>query len=233
MNTYRKTAVLVGLFFLVATITFMVGHALILGVMDAPDALARAATEANSLATGALLLFVDGLAVVGIAFLVFPVLKLYSEPLALGYVGLRVGEFAAVLVLMAGPLLLVPLAVAAPAASLDTSTSTHLLEVASAQYEAAMALVFLCTGASGTVLAYVLIRSRLVPLPLAVLGAIGYPAMLAGTVLDMLRLLDLQQGVGLALVWPVGLFELLLPIWLFIKGFNTGNLASRRVVRSQ
>lgn len=221
MKPYRKTGIAVGLLFLTATITFLVAHTLVVGVLDDPEGLARAAEEANALTTGALLLFVDALAVVGIAFLVFPLLKSYSEPLALGYLGLRVGEFAAVLLLIASPLLLVPLAVAMPGGGLEVSASAHLAAIARAQYGAAMALVFLCTGASGTVLAWVLTRSKLVPRAIAVLGAVGYPAMLLGTVLEMFGLLDLQQGVGLALVWPVGLFELVLPVWLFVKGFNT------------
>lgn len=229
MKPYRMTGVVIGLLFLTATITFMAGHTLILGVLDVPEGLSRAAAEANALTTGALLFFVDALAVVGIAFLIFPLLKRYSEPLALGYVGLRVGEFAAVLILMASPLLVIPLAVAAPAAGLDASTSADLPAVARAQYGAAMALVFLCTGASGTILAYVLTRSTLVPRALAVLSAVGYPALLVGTVLDMLELLDLQQGVGLVLVWPVGLFELALPIWLFVKGFDTESMTDHRV----
>lgn len=228
MKPYRKTGVAVGVLFLAATMTFYTGHVLILGVLDAPDALARAAGEANVLTTGALLLFVDALAVVGIAFLLFPLLKRTSEPLALGYVGLRVGEFAAVLLLVASPLLLVPLDMAAPAAGgLDASTSAHLAEVARAQYGAAMALVFLSTGAAGTILAFVLYRSKLVPRPLAVLGAVGYLAMLLGTILEMFELLDLQQGVGLFLVWPVGIFELVLPIWLIVKGFDSDAIARR------
>lgn len=233
MKPYRKTGIAVGLLFLTATIAFYAGHALILGVLDAPDALARAAAEADALTTGALLIFVDGVAVVGIAVLLYPLLKRYSEPLALGYVGMRVVEFAAILLIMAAPLLFVPLAVAStpaevvvPAGGLDASTSEHMLEVARGQYRAAMALLFLCVAAAGTLLTYVLTRSRLVPRPLAVLGAVGYLAMLLGTVLEMFGLLDLQQGAGLFLVLPVGLFEnLALPMWLFIKGFDTAPVA--------
>ena len=45
--------------------------------------------------------------------------------------------------------------------------------------------------------------------------------MLLGTALDMFELLDLQ-GIGLVLVSPVGLFEnLVLPVCLIAKGFNT------------
>lgn len=84
----------------------------------------------------------------------------------------------------------------------------------------AMRTVFLCTSAAGTLLVYVLYRARLVPRPIATLGLIDYQAMLVGTVLERFKLLDLQQGAGLALVAPVGLFELVLPIWLIAKGLQ-------------
>src|SRR5688500_16757198 len=91
MKPYRTPGVVIGLLFRSATISFMACHALILGALDVPEGLSRAAAEANALTAGALLFFVDALAVVGIAFLFFPLLKRYSEPLALGYVALRVG----------------------------------------------------------------------------------------------------------------------------------------------
>jgi hypothetical protein len=227
MKPYRKTGVAVGLLFLTATIAFYAADVLILGVLDGPDDLARAAAAANVLRTGALLLFLEGLAAVGIVVIIFPLLKLYNEPLALGYLGLRVGEFAAVLFLMAPPLLVVSFAEALRAGGLDASTSAHLAAVSRAQYWAAMAPpAYLCTSAAGTILAYVLYQSKLVPRPVAVLGAVGYPALLLGTVLELFELLELRQGVGLFLVWPVGLFELVFPIWLIVKGFNTDSIAS-------
>jgi hypothetical protein len=53
-----------------------------------------------------------------------------------------------------------------------------------------------------------------------VLGLIGYPVLLLAAVLDMLGIVDTVAGVGLIGLVPGGLFELLLPIWLFVKGFN-------------
>lgn len=222
--TYRKTAVAVGLLFLTATAAFLSADALIAGVLKRPDYLVSAAAEANALTTGALLAFATGLAVVAIALLLFPLFKRYSEPLALGYVGLRVGELAAVLLLLATPLLVAPLSQGVRDSGLDASASGILGAVLSAQYDVAMLTVFLCTAAAGTVLGYVLYRSRLVPRPIATLGLVGYPAMLAGTVLELFGQLDLQQGVGLALVVPVGLFELVLPIRLIARGFDAGSL---------
>jgi hypothetical protein len=80
--------------------------------------------------------------------------------------------------------------------------------------------VYLFTGASGGIFAFLLYRSRLVPRPLAVLGLIGYPVLLAGAVLAMFGVTDVTQGAGLLAVVPGGLFELILPIWLLAKGFS-------------
>ena len=104
----RKTAVFVGLLFLTATVAFIFANALTTGVLSRPDFLTGASTDANALATGALLLS-GQFAVVGIAVLLFPLLKPYSEPVALAHVGFRVGELAASLFYLAVPLLAIEL----------------------------------------------------------------------------------------------------------------------------
>ncbi len=86
----RKIAVLVGLLYLTATVTFIIGDALIVGVLDRPDYLTGASAHTNALAAGALLAFVQGMAIVGIAVALYPLLKRHSESLALAFVGLRV-----------------------------------------------------------------------------------------------------------------------------------------------
>jgi hypothetical protein len=53
-----------------------------------------------------------------------------------------------------------------------------------------------------------------------VLGLIGYPVLLAGAVLAMFGVTDVQQGTGMLAMLPGGLFELILPIWLLAKGFS-------------
>ncbi len=72
MTSIRRTAVLVGLLFLIATVAFLVAEALITGVLDGADYLIGVSADTNALTAGALLAFVDGLAVVGIAVLMYP-----------------------------------------------------------------------------------------------------------------------------------------------------------------
>ena len=83
-----------------------------------------------------------------------------------------------------------------------------------------LVLLYLFTGASGIIFAFLLYRSKLVPRPLAVLGLIGYPVLLAGAALAMFGVTDVQQGTGMLAMLPGGLFELFLPIWLLAKGFS-------------
>jgi hypothetical protein len=42
----------------------------------------------------------------------------------------------------------------------------------------------------------------------------------------MLGYVDTNTGAGMLLYLPGGLFELLLPIWLFVRGFSSSAIAS-------
>jgi hypothetical protein len=47
--------------------------------------------------------------IVGIAVMMFPILKKHNEPIALGYVGFRIAEFVIIIVYLIIPLLLITL----------------------------------------------------------------------------------------------------------------------------
>ena len=84
-ESYRKTAVLVGVLFLLATAAFAVGSALITSYFSE-------AKQASTLLAGVLIQGVSAVAVAGIGVAMLPVLKRYNVGLAHGYRALRVGE---------------------------------------------------------------------------------------------------------------------------------------------
>jgi hypothetical protein len=215
----RKTAVFVGLLFLTATAAFIVADTLNSGVLSRPDFLSVASAETNTLATGALLLF-GQFGVVGIAVLLFPLLKRYGESAALAHVGFRVAELAASLLYLSVPLLAIELGAGLRDGTVDASASTSLGVLLQAQHSVAILMIYLVTTAAGMCMATLLYRSRLIPRRLAILGLITYPTLLAGGILDMFNLVDVTQGVGLIALVPGTLFELILPIWLIVKGFT-------------
>jgi hypothetical protein len=78
----------------------------------------------------------------------------------------------------------------------------------------------------GLILFSALWTSWLVPRNVYMLGLIGYPVFLVGTVLAMFNLIHVTHGAGLLALVPRRLFELILPIWLVAKAF-----ASPRITR--
>ena len=218
-TSYRGTAVLVGLLFLIATAAFIAANALTSGVLGQPDYLTVASAENAALAAGALLLL-GQFGVVAIAVLLYPVLKRHGEALALGHVGFRVVELAASLFYLSVPLLAIELRSGFRNGTIDGSASSSLGPLLQAQQSVAVLMIYLATGAAGICMTTLLYRSRLIPRPLAILGLVTYPTLLAGTILDMFNVVDVTRGIGLAALVPGAVFEFLLPVWLIVKGFT-------------
>src|ERR671932_2276156 len=89
-NSYRKTAITVGVIYLAGMVVGVGGNVLIQSILGAPDHLAALSANSMLLAIGAMLwlLAVAGDAAHGI--LMFPVLKRFSERIAVGYLGTRI-----------------------------------------------------------------------------------------------------------------------------------------------
>lgn len=219
MPNSRRTAVGVGLLFLTATAAFISAEAINSEVLSQPNFLAAASAETAIIATGALLLF-GQFGVVGISVLLFPLLKRHGESLALAHVGFRVAELAATLFYLAVPLLAIELGAGLRDGTVDGSVSSSLGALLRAQHNVAVLMIYIATAAAGMCMATLLYRSRLIPRWLAILGLVTYPALLAGSILDMFNVVQVTQDIGLIALAPGALFEFILPIWLIVKGFN-------------
>lgn len=185
----RMLAVIVGTLFVVQMVTAVVGNSLIQSFVDG-----GIATSPPTI--GVLLMLCSGLAVVGIGFLMYPVLKAVNRELALWYPILRIVEFL-----------------------VSTACGVYLLTNLQVVPNSVL-WVYIPTGLGGLVLCYLLYVSRLVPRPIAAIGLVGYFLLCSGVLLDLLGVLDMNAGLGQLTLLPGGLFEvLLMPIWLITKGF--------------
>jgi len=89
-------------------------------------------------------------------------------------------------------------------------------------------MVWIFNGLAGLMFCYLSYQSKLIPRFISVLGLIGYALLLPGASLDMLGHVDTLHGAGFIIVFlPGGSFEILLPIWLFVKGFNSSAIDSK------
>ena len=217
VDTSKITARIVGVLFLVATATYMAGTGLINSMLTVPDYLANVYPEKAQLITGVLLQVVDAAAVVGIGVLLYPILKKHSETVAIGYVGTRILECAFLVLGGIGTLSLIALSQATIQAG--TTSASYALTSGALLASGSHTAYLIAMGALGLgslPFCYLLYRSRLVPRALSILGLAGYAALLVGALLELFGLnLYMLQYV------PGGLFELILPIWLIVKGFNS------------
>lgn len=219
MDTNRKTARFVGAFFLTSNVTFILGAiVLIESILGAPDYLTLISNSRTQVILGVLLEWINGLAFVGIAVLLFPILKHRFESLALAYVGFRVIEFILQLAADISPLALLNLSedfgkAGAPGAASYQALGALLL----AERFWAFQMLNLVFGLSALMLYSMLYRAKLIPRFISVWGLVGAALVLANTVFDMF-------GISLGVLGNLGILMLLnevfLGVWLIVKGFS-------------
>ena len=166
--------------------------------------------------TGALCVLYMALGVVGIALVMFPVLRRHDETVAITYVALRTVEGVLLTAGTVAYLVLVSLSHDLPAGNAPAAV-LWAVTVKLQAYQVAMVVL----GLSGVLFCRSLGAARLVPRPLALWGVVGYALLLASAVLDILDVLD-TTGAGVLLYVPGALWELFaFPGWLFVRGFGT------------
>jgi hypothetical protein len=183
-------------------------------ILDVPDYLISVSANKTQVTIGVSLELVNGIAVIGIAIMLFPILKQHDEGLALGYVGFRIIESILCIVTAIIPLLLITLSKEyseAPDAPYIQSLGTILRTLRSDLAEIFIPLFF----SLGALLFYSLLyKSKLIPRFISAWGFIG--------AIFIFTLIFLEVGViiNLILVLPIILNEIFLGIWLISKGFR-------------
>ena len=213
MGSLRKTAFWAGVLYL---ITFVSIPTLILyGPVKEAGYIAGAGPDTGALVGGVLELIV-GLAGIGTAVVLYKVLKRQNQAGALGFVGSRVLEGA---LLFAG------------VASILTVVALRQAGVGADGLVVGQALVglydktFLVSGSlipavNALLLGTLLYKSGLVPRVLPVLGLVGAPLLLVGTMGTMFGAWEAASSPTLLLALPIATWEFSLGVYLVVKGFK-------------
>ena len=98
MNLHDMNATIVGVLFITATVMAVLGGGLLESILKDPDYIINVSEKQTQVIIGVLLELIVGVAVFGIAVMMFPLLKNQNEGLALGYVGFRIIEGVMILV---------------------------------------------------------------------------------------------------------------------------------------
>ena len=222
MNANKKTARIVGILFIIGTVAGVLSYIFAGPVLDDPDYLVEVSTKENQIIIGALLILIMGFALAMVPVLLFPIFKKHNEALALGAVVFR-GTLEAVTYIASAIVWLLLLALSreyviteAPDVSYFQTTGTLLLE-AGDWISHIVSIVF---SLGALMIYYLFYQTKLIPRWLSVWGIIGGILYLAVPLLGMFgSALDILMA-------PLAVQEMVLALWLIVKGFNSSAIVS-------
>jgi Domain of unknown function (DUF4386) len=231
MNPDRKIAIIAGALFIIATAASLLGTSFAGSILGSPDYLAKISTNRNPILAGALLSFMAAAASSSIAISLYPILKKYNEGLALGAVGFRLIE--AVFYIVGAICLLSLLTVSqefvkAGGQSSSFQTLGHLLLSARDLAGFVFGVMAFCLGA--LMYYYIFFQSKLIPRWLSVWGLLAIMSLLAATLLTIFDGEPFSiSGNLIFLALPIALQELVLAVWLIVKGFDPSAIVSMSI----
>jgi hypothetical protein len=233
MNTYRKNAVMAGVLYFLGTV-FGVLSAVIGGEVLSSlnvgkplvgvDMLGLVVANSSRITGGAFLILMMGISLVAMTVFLYPVIRKDSEELAMGMVLFR-GALEGTWYFMStlGFLTLVALGneyIATGANSAALQSMGNVLN----QFQnslAAIGPIFFLIGAACLYLSFY--RTRLIPRWLSVWGFIGVVCSLASALLSFFHV---DTGYGLYLEMVLAPQEIVMAVWLIVKGFNSSAIAA-------
>lgn len=214
MMSTRAATRTAGILFVVADLAGFSAAFLEQPVRDDPLVLSTVAAHRATLTGGATAELVMGLACVAIAVVLYPVLRGHGERLALGYVVSRTIEGGLYALSVVGLLTLVSISRDAPPAA------QQLAELAgTARDWTNDAVLYVPFALSAAILSAALYRPALVPRWLSGSGIVG-ALLYLGTGVAAMYGVKSGSAVLQAGVVPLALQELVLAIWLIVRGVN-------------
>ena len=241
LGTYRKTAVIVGILFIIGSVSGILS-----GVVTAPIRagstypLNISASETQWI-SGTLFVMLMGLSLAMMPVLLYPIFKKHNEVLAFGAVLFR-GAIEAIsyaFMVISMLLLLTVSEIYGATGAADASnlqTLGAMLTAAKDWTEMWGAIIFSIGGLMIYALFY---QTRLVPRWLSGWGFIGGVLYIVANVVSMFSPLHIAPsigiGIGLLLV-PTAIQEMVFAVWLIVKGFNPSPIAvgsAKQIKRSE
>jgi Domain of unknown function (DUF4386) len=218
VNSTRRISIATGALFVVATVAAVAAPAL-LPPLTGPDYLTEVAHHANRMAASALVYLIAAGTSVGIAIALYPLLKKTDGALALGAVVFRTIEAtfytAAVVSLLSITTLGRQLA-AAPAA--DRASIQGLADYLLGVRDHSTLVAVFAFSVGSYMYSVVFYRSRLVPRWLSAWGLAAALLMGAAGLVSLFS--DSPVTEQYLLFLPVAVWEMVVALWLLVKGFN-------------
>jgi len=196
--------------------------------VESPDYLTEVSANQNQVLIGAFFQFMLVPLYIGFALILYPIIRKYNEGLAIGFVSFRIiaGIFQLIGVIV------LPLFILLSQEFLKSTTPDLLYfqilgDVLKLGRDLANHVgMMLATGLSNLILFYMLYKKKLIPRWLSSWGLIGNILAMLASFLILFRLIEVITYHFAVLTIPLVLQEIVLAIWLIVKGFSSSVMDS-------
>ena len=225
MNTYRKTAVIVGILFIIGTVSGVLAGAFTAPIQAGSTYPLNVDASETQWIIGTLFILLMGLSLAMVPVMLYPIFKKHNEVLAFGSILFRgifeqVGEMLLVISMF---LLLTVSEIYGKTGAADASnfqTLGSMLIAAGHWIQNINGIVF----SVGTLMFFALFyQTRLIPRWLSGWGLIGAALYIIAKIVSMFSPLhlapDVGVGIGLLMI-PTAIQEMVFGVWMIVKGFN-------------
>jgi hypothetical protein len=219
METFRQISILVGVLYI---LSYVAGILSIAPAVDDLDYLRKSALHSNQTYIASSFQLLMAIFYVGIGFILFPILKIYNETLAAGFLSFRI--LAVIFILIGTIILLLILKLSQDFVKVNPTESTHyqtigtLLKTGRDLVNHVGMIVMI--SISGILLYLIMIQSQLIPNWLSIWGLFGSSLAIIASILVMTKFIDVLTPKYMMLNLPIALQEIFFAGWLIIKGFN-------------
>ena len=218
MNSDKKTARIIGVIFLTIFALGVTIYQVLQGpVLFADDFLTKTATHSNQIILSTLLGMLSGILSIIISIILLPIVKRQSDRLGYLYIAFCILQFVGISIDNASVLSILELSkefAKNELTAIDTITAMGAVFYEKHRWTHYLSLLISCFPVF--VLFYTLYFTKLIPKILSVFGIIA-------TILMFVEILFsiFEHSISMNLLLPIALIQLLFPIWLIIKGFNS------------
>ncbi|MGG2066818.1 DUF4386 domain-containing protein [Bacillus sp. S14(2024)] len=228
MNTTKKSELIVGVLFILAAVTAIIGLNLYNPILNGPDYLIKGPEHANQVILGALMELILVVSAVGTSTTMFPILRKYNETIALWHVCFR---FLEAVIITVGIISVLSLLTLSQEFATTASPNIASFEASGTVLKAIHDWTFLLgpnfmLGINTMMYSYIFYKSKLVPRFIPILGMTGATLVFMAALLEMFGVIQQVSVWGVILSLPVAANEMILAVWLIVKGFNVSTLAS-------
>lgn len=223
MDFSTKTASrIAGVLFIIAAITAILGVILYKPILNDSEYLIQGSAHANQVVLGAVMELILVVSAVGTATVMFPFLKKYNRTIAIWHVSFRFMEAVVITIGVISVLSLLTLSqdyIAAGASDIAYYQVSGTLLKAVHDWTFMLGPNFFL-GINTIMYSYIFYKSNLVPRFIPLLGMTGSVLIFLAALLEMFGVIDQISVWGGILALPIFANEMILAVWLIIKGFN-------------